>query len=254
MDRVNVYNFGNGAFRSWQERVRFEQLLMEGHAPDMAVFVDGLNEFVFSEPGYRKRLQMIFDQPAEFTSDFGRLLKSFSLVKLLQALSVRLSTVIRPESPEIVDSQTAVDDAARIRNVVDGYLRGQQMTKVLARGYSVIPVFVWQPVPSYHYDLNQHLFATENTFAVGINRHVRRGYSYFAEYLLRRPRDPQFIWCADIQELIAEPLYIDHVHYTARMSRRFARAFGRAILARHLVPGGLIRHKVENLEHCSVDD
>src|SRR5215813_3181316 len=42
-----VYNFGRGAYFSAQERVLFEKLALDGFVPDLAVFIDGLNDFFF---------------------------------------------------------------------------------------------------------------------------------------------------------------------------------------------------------------
>lgn len=44
---VQCYNFGCGGYFSSQERLRFEQLLSDGFVPQVAVFVDGLNDFTF---------------------------------------------------------------------------------------------------------------------------------------------------------------------------------------------------------------
>jgi hypothetical protein len=41
---VRVYNFGVGWYYSTQERILFEKLLFQGHVPDIAIFVDGLND------------------------------------------------------------------------------------------------------------------------------------------------------------------------------------------------------------------
>ncbi len=74
--------------------------------------------------------------------------------------------------------------------------------------------FVWQPVPTYGYDLRYHPFAGP-TFG----RHWHSGYGYrrMAE-VARNKWEATFLWCADLQEGKHEPLYVDQVHYTGRMS------------------------------------
>jgi hypothetical protein len=47
-----------------------------------------------------------------------------------------------------------------------------------------------------------------------------------------------FIWLADMQESLKEPLYIDVFHYTAPMSRRIAALLAKEIAARGLARGG----------------
>jgi len=43
--RVCVYNFGRGFYYSTPERILFEQLLLGGARPNLAVFLDGVNDF-----------------------------------------------------------------------------------------------------------------------------------------------------------------------------------------------------------------
>src|SRR5207249_2176487 len=42
--------------------------------------------------------------------------------------------------------------------VIERYGRNKRMIEVLAGGYGFVPVFVWQPIPWYKYDLKYHLF------------------------------------------------------------------------------------------------
>ena len=46
-DQINVYNFGRAAYFSVVEAELFEVLLDDGVVPDLAIFIDGLNDFVF---------------------------------------------------------------------------------------------------------------------------------------------------------------------------------------------------------------
>ena len=89
-----------------------------------------------------------------------------------------------------------------------------------------ILLFVWQPSPLYAYDLRAHAFAD---FDFGFNNYARFGYPMFAERLKASPADAAFVWAADIQQGLNEPLYVDQVHYTAAMNARLARFIGRAL-------------------------
>jgi hypothetical protein len=44
LKEVRVYNFGRGSYYSTQERILFEKLVGAGFRPDLAVFIDGLND------------------------------------------------------------------------------------------------------------------------------------------------------------------------------------------------------------------
>src|SRR5262249_26348462 len=43
---VAVYNFATPNYTSVQERIRFEQLLLDGHRPSVAIFIDGFSDFI----------------------------------------------------------------------------------------------------------------------------------------------------------------------------------------------------------------
>ena len=44
---VRTYNFGRGSYFSTQERILFQQTLLSGVTPDVAVFLDGVNDLYF---------------------------------------------------------------------------------------------------------------------------------------------------------------------------------------------------------------
>jgi hypothetical protein len=91
---------------------------------------------------------------------------------------------------------------------------------------------VWQPIPLYKYDLAHHVFAAGD---FGTNFFARYGYSYVERRVHETPPGENFLWCADIQESLAEPLYVDKVHYTAKMSRLIATTVGAELIERHVL-------------------
>jgi hypothetical protein len=91
---------------------------------------------------------------------------------------------------------------------------------------------VWQPVPTYHYDLRYHLFGDLD---FGKNNYSTFGYARMADRLRREPPGPEFLWAADLQEGVRQPLYVDQVHYTAAMSARIGGVVGQALLERGLL-------------------
>lgn len=52
---VNVYNFAAGAHFCTRRVTYFQNLLRSGFVPDFAVFIDGLNDFVFGMAKVRFR-------------------------------------------------------------------------------------------------------------------------------------------------------------------------------------------------------
>lgn len=61
---VRVYNLGRGAYSSSQERILFESLLSRGTQPDLAIFIDGLNEFsnASDAPHFTERISRLIDR------------------------------------------------------------------------------------------------------------------------------------------------------------------------------------------------
>ncbi len=90
--RVCVYDFGVCAYFSTQERIRFEQLLRDGARPNLVVFMDGLDDFLFAvEPSYLEQSQ---DELLAPLSDGSRLLeiwRSLPAAQLAQHFSAEVS-------------------------------------------------------------------------------------------------------------------------------------------------------------------
>ena len=61
-NRIAVYNFGRGFYYSTQEKILLELLISQNIDCDIAVFIDGLNEFIHleNEPIYTYHLNEIF--------------------------------------------------------------------------------------------------------------------------------------------------------------------------------------------------
>jgi hypothetical protein len=59
---ANVDNFGSSWYFSTQERIRFCNLLAEGVVPNVAIFIDGSNDFVQSsgEPEFTDELKKLW--------------------------------------------------------------------------------------------------------------------------------------------------------------------------------------------------
>ena len=117
--------------------------------------------------------------------------------------------------------------------VVDRYLTNKKIIEAISGKYNIQPIFIWQPVPTYKYDLNYHLFTYEGEDLERIYR-VNSVYKYFAEHI-KRPAEINFFWCADMQEELKEPLYVDNTHYSAKMSGMFASYIANLLIERNLL-------------------
>ena len=212
---VRVYNFGRGFYYSTQERILFERLLTAGHVPAVAIFIDGLNDFSFErdDTTFSERVAAAIEGTGADVS-FVDWLSGTPLGR-----SASLARSYLKAGPDAADhSGTELGDDA-IHRIIDRYLANKRLVEAAGGAYGVTTIFVWQPVPMYHYDPRFHFFASRGFF--GVTR-VRHGYEVMADAVRAHPVGGRFLWLADVQETSHDPLYVDVVHYAPRFSARLA--------------------------------
>jgi hypothetical protein len=221
---VSVYNFGRGYYYSSQERVLFAQLLEKGIVPRLAIFIDGLNDFLLDEPEYSERIRRFIDGDVPRTS----------LLSRLPAVVVLRGLLANWNSPANAGTSSAVGSRTDSGALIDRYLQNVRMIKALASAYDIPVLFVWQPIPTYKYDLSNHLYSGNSPWMKNSGDRTGDAYSTFAARLPALGLGEEFLWLADMQEDLAEPLYVDQVHYTGAMNRRIAEAIVTHIVTRVL--------------------
>lgn len=208
-----VYNFGCGYHYSSQERARFQQLLVGGFIPDAAVFVQGLNEFhTYKEwPALSTAVHGFVEQRATRTlSRFPRWLTLFS--------PDRIRAELRPyRRSEWTRDNTPSSDPRLADRLIDRYLANKKMIEAVGTAFGVQPVFVWQPVMLHGFDTKRFPNPRRPQPLTGI------GTARMAERLKHARPPRNFIWAADIQGEVPDPLYVDPVHYAPNLCRAIAR-------------------------------
>jgi hypothetical protein len=208
--RPAVYNFATPNHVAIQERIRFEQLLLDGHVPQVAVFIDGFDEFV--GPYYAPLM-------------LNRYIKATSARSIPQ----RASQAVRELSSLVFRWSSALDETlCRLPDpgaVIDQYAGNMRLITAACREFAVRPLFVWQPVPCYHYDGKS---ADHGGDSARLLDCVRAGYALMEKR--RHDLGDEFLWLADIQQGRTADLYLDPDHYTAEFSGEIAQR-----IARHLV-------------------
>ncbi len=225
---VRVYNFGGGNYYSEQERVLFEQILAAGHPIDVAVFLDGLNEWKES-PKYTARLEYLMGESRPRL--VLRALKTMPLAELAKLLGSAEEDPDR-EAPDAVEK---TEDRRLAERAVGRWRANRRLIAAVAREFEVLPLFVWQPSPTYQYDLQHHLFYQENRGVFATHGPVVAGYRRM-DALRREDADlsaGDFLWLADLQLGRDEPLYVDATHYSAGFSREIAERVA-AFVAAHV--------------------
>jgi hypothetical protein len=223
-----LYNFGRGHYYSSQERVLFEKLLERGFRPDLALFIDGLNDFSFTdEPAFTPELSQCVDDG--WRRQFGMPVtppgaKPAGFLSLAGVDAGHLGPV-------------EMEGAANA--VIDRYLRNKRLIEGVGAAVGTATVFAWQPIPLYGYDLKSHPFQGPE-----LERHriAARGYELMAKRRGVERLGDDFLWCADIQAGITEPLYVDAVHYGDRLTDLLAAKIAAGLAPRWLPPDAVGPH------------
>jgi lysophospholipase L1-like esterase len=211
---VKVYNFGMGHYYSSQERILFENLLTSGFVPDMAIFIDGLNDCTMPDN------KLIFTK--EITSFIQKknflFIKHLSLWRLLVDIRQGIEQRMASAKPFQEDA-SKYHDPKEIDFLTNRYMQNKKIIEASAQAYDVKVLFVWQPAPTYKYDLKYDLFPPDQVGPINyLNFAYRRMEKLNQQALLGN----DFIWCADIQEGKKENFYTDSTHYSASMSKLMA--------------------------------
>lgn len=221
---VRVYNVGRPAYYSAQERILFEQLLLAGRVPRLAVFVDGLNEFfIWPRPLAADVLRVAL----EGTFHRGVPERLFELIDALPL--VRGARPLRgwPQT------QQAREERPTPQAVITEWQANRRLTESVARAYGVSTLFVWQPVPAYRYDVRFHLFHSDEGFARLSPERMRSGYELLAAQ--RTELGDNFLWLADVQDGWKENLYVTDMHYRPVLSEAIAERIARSVRERGLL-------------------
>ena len=140
--------------------------------------------------------------------------------------------------PNVQGNAAAADPKFRdpkiLAAAIERYFSNKKMIEAVAAAYNVKPIFVWQPSPTYKYNQQNHYFAGKD---YGKHSYSIYGYAAMQEAITKSPAGANFLWCADIQENVNDPLYVDQMHYTAAFSQSIAACVAGLVKERRLLDG-----------------
>jgi len=183
---VQCYNFGRGYYFSTQERLLFENHLLEGYIPDCAVFIDGLNDFFFADglPYFTKDLYQVTGAPEATTAK--------------------------------------VDEQSVVQQLIIRYARNLQMVEAVAETNGVSVFFVGQPVPFLDYPRTPETYPFRHP-AVG-HELCAAHYAEFRNAALENTFGERFMWSGDVFSQATETMYADGIHYSRKGAEILARS------------------------------
>ena len=222
--RVCVYNFGVGWHYSTQERLRFEQLLAGNIVPDVALFLDGINDSTqacLNRPAFSPQMSVAFEKVQAFGNQSPSQAATSHGADLAEALFFRwpigrfvqrFAPVRQSAAPEMVI--ITPEQAAHSSAV---YRWNRTLISAAAKAKGVIEIFVVQPSPGYKLDRKKHPLwdldpnVKEEHFYVALRRDLD----------LHTPGD-HLLWCADLPDQAEGPLYVDACHYSPKFAKKIA--------------------------------
>jgi hypothetical protein len=238
--RTAVYNFGRPHYFSSQERALFQQLAVESSAPSVAVFLDGLNDFYHwrGVPAWTDSLRALVAHANErggAATAAADLARRLPLGRAVAAVSHALGA---PGSRGLEHDVggPAYDDPDTVQRVIDRWLANKRLIEAAAAASGTRVLFVWQPVPTFDYDLARHALASGDLAYFGGHQRSRFGYARMRELRPGLGLGAEVLWLDGLQAGRAENLYVDGVHYTEAFSREIA-----ARIAERLRANGLVR-------------
>jgi hypothetical protein len=218
---VAIYNFGTAFYYSVQEKLLLEQLMYQGQHPDLAIFIDGLNDAgVFEAPAYATQMQQLYAGGPGFF--FQKWVSLLPLVRMVTALRSRILPVPETHIPDYCA-------ASHLARCYQRYRQTKGLVAAIARPGQVKTLFVWQPSSRYNY------FPAQDLFKVGHDKNPNSQdctYLYFLKYLAELKKDGDFIWLADIQKNKRQNLYVDKVHYSRDLNFMIADTLAAYLSAR----------------------
>lgn len=212
---VAVYNFARPGYFSSQELVLFQKLLRAGYVPQVAIFIDGLNDFIFSDgdPKFTTELRSFMDGQVNLNP-----LNRLPMIRAAHSLANRWR---RADSVPQSAPPPDYSDPVSARTVAERWLANKKMIELTGAGYGVRTLFIWQPIPMYDYDLRYHLFLHSEKGFGGFMR-AKYGYSVMDNLYAQGRLGSDLLWLADMQREKHQNLYVDSVHYTAAFSSEIA--------------------------------
>jgi hypothetical protein len=235
---VRIYNFGTSFFYSTLERINFQELLTKGLVPDAAIFLDGINEFRHEYPFYTSHIRRWWHDHQNPKVVLGPLKESIPLFRFASSLRDR-AVAARKARGEQEQGNTIAregeDWEEATNEAIQRYSENKRQIEAIAAAYDVEPIFVWQPMPFYKFDLSRHLFLESDIDT----ENYPYAYEAMAELNASNQLGENFLWMADIQESLSVRMYIDYMHYSPGFSEILAAEITRQLQQKRLM--GLTR-------------
>ena len=204
--RINVFNFGRGSYYFTQEVSLLEQLLREGHTPDAAIFIDGLNEGQ-TAPGYTEELRSLFEA------------SSYHRSALLQTYMSQTSTaLVLKKLARRTQDAALISTSLTPETIRASYNNNREIVRMLAAKFGFRTHFFIQPIPGYRNSFGRHPYLP-NGWPAGVGEHLQARMTQLEE----EAHQTDTVSIAGVLADYPEQPFCDKVHYTPAVCKLIAR-------------------------------
>jgi len=240
---INIYNFGRTGYTSTQERLLFEDLLLKGNIPTIALFFHGLNDsFVHYQDGmdiqYIERYEKydastnrayILNNTLTIRGRCENMILALNYLPM-KRLADSLKYGLGLASPLEKTQAHVVDSDSKRRQRYERLSVNQDWIDHIALKYRVSTLHIIQPIPVYKYDIQYHFLSSVP--GDYFSRFYDGPFVFYRDILenseIRKRQN--VLWLADIQENMRRNLYVDDCHYTAEFNQILAEEIGKKVL------------------------
>ncbi len=226
---VHVFNFGVPGYYSTQEIMLFQRHIREGNGPDIAIFVDGLNDFYMCQVPDRSGQSWLIERVLAGTGEhnMGRILAQRSnVLKLIRIYQGKEIPGQRDGNP-----CGSLDNAARVIERLDV---NRRMIAAIGEQLNISTIFVQQPVPTYGYDNSKRPVPLQDMKKLGLHNNSAIGYP-----MMIRQREAGALFSKDVLWLenakIDRNMYVDLVHYSPQFNDEIAKQIADHVIKNHSI-------------------
>ncbi len=216
MPQYKIVNMGQGSYYSTSESILFNEKLSSGIAPEIAIFIDGLNDFYYNEFPNNSAISPILKKLYS-TNNLDIIYKVKTLLKKSRLISL-LHHKLDKSWTEMMDSKNHIVKDDKILNKVINRLSFNFLLRTEVGKINDVRVLnILQPVPGYGVG---HKFSNvpQNLLRLGDHLNSGRGYELIAEKGL----DPRAHYLDLSNFAINTPMFIDSVHYSPEFNKDIA--------------------------------
>jgi len=220
MPGYKVVNLGHSSYYSTPERILFNAYLSQGLKPEMAIFIDGLNDYHYFEVPDKSAVSNDIralwalgfndDEGPNSISLWQRLknmLKHSRLVLYLYSTFVNTSLELTPDEYELESDEV-------LRQVAQRLDYNFKIRSEIGDAVDVRVVNVLQPIPGFGIG---HVTSNVPEHLLNLSNHVNSGRGY--EILNKDMLSGEGRNFLDLSSLESDdPMFVDSVHYTSPFS------------------------------------